>query len=108
MPGWSDETLNDIVDGEIQRLPRDARARLSRFAEIVESYGLAALPSKTTKHIEDKLWELRLTGRDNIARVIYVTAAGRRIVLLSAFVKKTQKTPIRELALARPRARSVT
>ena len=38
-------------------------------------------------------WELRLTGRDRIARALYVTAIGRRVVVVRAFVKKTQKTP---------------
>ena len=108
MSGWTVETFNDIVDGEIQSLPADVRARLSRYAALIEAYGLAALPSRTTKHLENKLWELRLTSRDNIARIIYVTASGRRVVLLSAFLKKTQKTPVRELELARERARSVT
>ncbi len=45
------------------------------------------------KHLEGKLWELRLTGRDGIARALYVTAIRRRVVVVRAFVKKTQKTP---------------
>jgi phage-related protein len=50
---------------------------------------------------------MRLSGRDGIARVIYVTASGRRIVLLHAFTKKTQKTPRRALEIARVRAKMV-
>ena len=60
------------------------------------------------KHLEGKLWELRMTGRDGIARAIYVTAAGRRVVVVRVFIKKTQKTPPRELDIARQRAREVT
>lgn len=45
------------------------------------------------KHLEDKLWEMRLTGKTGIARSIYITASGQRIVVLRTFVKKTQKTP---------------
>ena len=48
-----------------------------------------------------------MTGRDGISRAIYVTAQGRRVVILRAFIKKTQKTPPRELALARQRAKEV-
>ena len=59
------------------------------------------------KHLEDKLWEMRLIGRDGIARAIYVTATGRRIIVLRTFVKKTEKTPKRELELARERAKEV-
>jgi phage-related protein len=48
-----------------------------------------------------------LIGRDGIARVIYVTASGKRVVVVRAFVKKTQRTPRRKLDLARKRAREV-
>ena len=48
-----------------------------------------------------------MTGRDGIARALYVTAIGRRVVVVRAFVKKTQKTPERELELARKRAKEV-
>jgi phage-related protein len=57
------------------------------------------------KHIEGKLWEIRATGRDGIARALYVTTAPRRVIVLCAFVKKTQKTPRREIELALRRAR---
>jgi ribosome-binding protein aMBF1 (putative translation factor) len=43
---------------------------------------------------------LRLTGRDGIARALYVTAVGRRVVVVRAFVKKKQKTPRSEIELA--------
>ena len=59
------------------------------------------------KHLEDKLWELRIRGRDGIARAVYVTAIKRRVVIVRVFVKKTQKTPKHELELARQRAKEV-
>ena len=59
------------------------------------------------KHLGDKLWELRVTGKDGIARAIYVTATGQRVVVVRIFVKKSQKTPPRELELARQRAKEV-
>lgn len=43
---------------------------------------------------------MRLTGRDGIARSIYVAASGRRVVVLRTFVKKTQKMPRREIEIA--------
>jgi phage-related protein len=60
------------------------------------------------KHLEGKLWELRLTGRDGIARALYVTAIGRRVVVVRAFVKKIQKTPSAEIKLALRRAKDIT
>ncbi len=53
------------------------------------------------------LWEMRLSGRDNIGRAIYVVAKGSRLVVVHAFLKKSQKTPGRALDLARRRAKEV-
>jgi len=50
---------------------------------------------------------LRLTGRDGIARALYVTAVGRRVVVVRAFVKKTQKTPRSKVELALQRAKEI-
>jgi phage-related protein len=105
---WLFRTLNKLVDEEIVALPADMQARLLRLGELIEQSGLRALPRDSVKHLEDKLWELRVSGRDGIARAIYVTAAGQRVVIVRVFVKKTQKTPPRELEKARQRAKEVT
>jgi len=104
---WTVVTLNTVVDGEIAALPADMRARLVRLSGLIEQIGFEALPRDAVKHLEGRLWELRIAGRDGISRAIYLTASGRRMVILRAFVKKTQKTPARELELARQRAREV-
>ncbi len=104
---WTFETLNAAVDAEIDALPKDMRTRLARLIGLIQDIGFEALPRDSVKHLEDKLWELRMTGRDGIARAIYVTASGRRVVILRAFVKKTQQTPGRELDIARQRAKEV-
>ena len=105
---WTVLALNAAVAAELDALPEDIRARFTRLTTIIEQAGLTALPRDAVKHLEDRLWELRMTGRDGIARAIYVTASGRRVVVVRAFVKKTQKTPIRELEIARRRAKDVT
>jgi phage-related protein len=51
---------------------------------------------------------MRMKGKDGISRAIYVTARGRRVVVVRVFVKKTQKTPRREIDLALERAKEVT
>jgi phage-related protein len=50
---------------------------------------------------------MRMKGRDGIARAIYITAIGERVVVLHAFDKKTQKTPARAIEIARERAKEV-
>ncbi len=104
---WTVSTLNDVVDAEIEALPVDMRARLVRLSAIIEEHGLEALPRDTADHLEDKLWELRIRGKSGISRAIYVTASGQRVVIVRVFIKKTQKTPNKELRLARERAKDV-
>jgi phage-related protein len=105
---WRVEILNEIVAAEIAALPADMQARFLRLSDRINQAGLESLGEPHVKHLEGKLWELRLTGRDGIARVLYVTAIGRRVVVVRAFVKKTQKTPPAEIKLALRRAKEIT
>jgi phage-related protein len=104
---WIVETLDANVDAELDELPADMRAYLQRIVGLIETYGLEQVREPYLKHLEGRLWEMRLRGRAGIARAIYVTAVGKRVVIVRAFVKKTQKTPQRELTLARARAKEV-
>lgn len=104
---WTVLTLNRLVEDEIKKLPVDMRARLTRMTGLIEQHGFEALPRDTVKHLEDRLWELRVTGRDGISRAIYVTASGKRVIIVKVSVKKTQKTPRNELEIARQRAKEV-
>ena len=105
---WTFATLNAAVDAEIRALPADMQARFLRYGDIIERAGFEGLPRDSVKHLEGRLWELRMTGRAGISRAIYVTAQGRRVVVVRVFRKKTQKTPPRELELARQRAKEIT
>ena len=103
--GWIVETLDATVTAEVEALPADVHGRLNRVVGLIQSLGLGRVGMPHVKHIEGKLWEIRATGRDGIARALYVTTAPRRVIVLCAFVKKTQKTPRREIELALRRAR---
>ena len=104
---WTVETLNAVVDDEIAALPKDMQAAFLRLAERIEAVGLQRVGQPHVKPLSGKLWEMRLSGRDGIARAIYVTAAGRRVVVVHAFVKKSQKTPHAALELAQRRAKEI-
>lgn len=104
---WRVEILNEAVAAEIAALPADMQARFLRLADRIAAAGLESLREPHVKHLEEKLWELRLTGRDGIARVLYVTAVGQRVVVVRAFAKKTQKTPCAEIELALQRAKEI-
>jgi len=104
---WSVEILNDTVAAEIRSLPADMHARFLHLAKRMEEAGLEALREPHVKHLDGKLWEMRLNGREGIARALYVTATGQRVVVLRAFMKKTQKTPRPEIDLALRRAEDI-
>jgi phage-related protein len=104
---WSVEYLDDVAEAEVEDLPKDARASFLRISEMIRSNGLERMREPYVKHLEGKLWEMRLTGRDGIARSLYVTATGRRVVVVHSFVKKTQKTPRRVIDHALRRAKEV-
>jgi phage-related protein len=105
--GWVFVFLNEEVRQELERLPVEVRASFERIVRLVEAMGLERVHEPYIKHLEGRLWEMRLRGKDGIARAIYVTATGRRVVILRAFTKKTQKTPRREIELALQRAKEV-
>ena len=103
MNKWTVVTLDARVDEEISALPVDIQARYSRIVSLIETHGIEQLREPYAKHIAGKLWELRMKGKDGIARAFYVTATGCNVVVVRAFVKKTQKTPRREIELAKAR-----
>lgn len=105
---WSIVFLDDVVQAELDALPRDFRASFERIVGLIQTFGLERVHEPYIKHLEDSLWEMRLRGREGIARAIHVTAIGRRVVVVRVFTKKTQKTPRREIELARQRAKEVT
>ncbi len=104
---WTVETLNTRVDEEIEALPADMRARLSRIAALITTVGLENVREPHIKHIEGQLWELRIKGKDGISRAIYVTAKSKRLVIVRVFIKKTEKTPRSEIEIALQRAQEI-
>jgi phage-related protein len=104
---WTVETLNETVDAELAELPPDMRARLVRISELIESVGLPNVKEPHVRHVRGPLWEIRLKGRAGIVRALYVTAKEQRVVILKAFVKKTERTPTNEIDLALRRAKEL-
>jgi phage-related protein len=105
---WSFVFVNTDARAELDALPLDMRASFERVVRLVQAFGLERVHGPYIRHIEGPIWEMRLRGRDGIARALYVTATGRRVVILRVFTKKAQKTPRREIDLARRRAEEVT
>ena len=104
---WRVEVASEAVEAEIKALPADAQARYLRLVDLIVAHGPQALGMPHARPLEGKLWELRMRGRDGIARAVYVAASGHRVVVLHAFVKKTQKTPRAAIETAKKRMKEV-
>jgi phage-related protein len=104
---WTVSFVNSAAKAEVDGLPLDMQAHFARLTDLFRNHGLGAMREPYAKHLTGKLWELRLKGRDGIARSIYVTASGQRVVVLRTFVKKTEKTPQRELEIAFARIKEI-
>jgi phage-related protein len=104
---WRVEFLDDAVEAELEAMPVDIQASFLRISRLIESEGLHKVREPYVKHLEGPVWEMRMKGRDGIARAAYVTATGQRVVVVHVFRKKTQKTPRREIETALRRAKEV-
>ena len=104
---WSVTFYNDRVEAEISHLAPGFLARFIRYAERMEEFG-PDLGMPHTRAMGGGLFELRIKAAEGIARVFYCTVVDRRIVVLHLFVKKTDKTPLKELEIARRRMKDVT
>jgi phage-related protein len=103
---WLIDYYSEKVRLDVETLPVGIRASYARLTGLLVEFGLS-LRMPHSKSMGDGLFELRPRGSEGIARVMYCTKIGRRIVILHVFIKKTQKTPKRELEIARRRQREV-
>lgn len=88
----------------IQSLPPKHRAKIEREIDLLEEFGIN-LTYPHTRKIEGEnykgLWELRIQFASDISRIFYFIHLGNSFVLLHGFLKKTNKTPERELEIAK-------
>ena len=97
---------SERVQDEILALPDTLAARYVVLTRRMVALG-PNLGEPHTKAFGDGLFELRLKGAEGIARVFFCTLVGRRIVMLHSFIKKTNKTPQRELEIAESRLKEI-
>ena len=103
---WYVTFYSKRVEAEILALPVGLLARFLRYAERMETFG-PDLGMPHTRAMGGGLFELRIKAAEGIARVFFCTVVGRRIVFLHQFVKKSDKTPPKELKIARQRMKEL-
>lgn len=106
MPDWT-VRVHALAEAELKALPADMQARFLRIAELLESFGPQKVGMPHVRPLERKLWEMRMHGRDGIARAVYAAVQGRSLLVLHVFVKKTQATPRSAIETALKRLESV-
>lgn len=103
---WTVNYFNTRVQREIIEWPVGIYADFLRLVFLMEEHG-ADLRRPHSRALGDGLFELRCKGEEGIGRAFYCTMAGRQVVILHSVIKKTQKTPARELKTARKRLKEV-
>lgn len=99
MSAWA-VVIHPHAEPELGALPADMKARFLRVAELLEDLGPQQVGLPHVRPLENKLWEMRLRGRDGIARAVYAAISGQRLIVLHVFVKETQATPRKAIEMA--------
>jgi len=102
MDDWEILYYNEDVQSLIGDWPVGIRAYYARVTERMRSFG-PNLGMPFTRSMEQGLFEIRAKGKEGIGRAFFCTVVDRKIVILHAYIKKSQKTPARELEVARKR-----
>ena len=103
---WQLSYYNAKVAKQLEAWPVGIRAGFLRIIELMQAYG-PDIGVPHTKAMGAGLFEVRAKGREGIGRAFYCTLVGERIVILHAIIKKSDKTPARELTTARARQKEV-
>ena len=100
------EYFHPKVQAEIESWPVDVLADYARIVELLAEYG-PSLRLPHSRAMGEGLFELRPRGSSGIGRAFYCFLLGRRVVVVHAFIKKTQQTPDKELKIARKRTKEI-
>jgi len=103
---WAIEFFDEDVEAETFALPPKILAKMLHIFELIEMAG-AQLGEPYTKPLNDGLFEVRAKAKEGIGRSIYCYQKGRKVIILHSFVKKDQKTPKRDLAIALKRKKEI-
>ncbi|OTA19790.1 hypothetical protein Xbed_02101 [Xenorhabdus beddingii] len=94
------------VEESILNMPPKIQAKMLRLLELMEKHG-ANLGPPHTKFMGDGLFEIRAKAKEGIGRGLFCYLDGPNIYILHTFVKKSAKTPRKDLDLAKDRMRQV-
>jgi len=103
---WKIEFFNETVEDETLAFPDKILAKMLHIFEMIQENG-PNLGKPYTDAFGDGLFEIRAKGQEGIGRSFFCYASGTKIIILHSFVKKTQKTPQKEIDIALKRKKEI-
>mgnify|MGYP001824942129 FL=1 len=104
---WRITFFNEKVKSQALAFPKGILANFLHSLELLEEFG----PSIGMPHIRPVskgLYEVRAQGKEGLGRALYCVVPGRELVIVNVFIKKSRKTPVKEIRLAQKRMKQVT
>ena len=103
---WNITFFSEKVEAETLSFPPGILANFLHVAEMIEEFG-PALGLPYTKSLGEGLFEIRAKGKEGIGRSFFCTVIRQEVIILHSFIKKSQKTPKKEMKIARNRLKEV-
>ena len=104
---WKIEFYDEKVKANIKEWPAGILAKFIWVSDAIEKVGPADIGMPHIRALGQGLFEIRVKAREGIGRAIFCTVKGKVVIILNGFIKKTQKTPPGEIALAKKRMAEV-
>ncbi|MDX2346298.1 MAG: type II toxin-antitoxin system RelE/ParE family toxin [Legionella sp.] len=104
---WEVTFYSEKVMKNVLQWPAGIKAKFIHIMNLIEKYGPVDVGMPFVKSMGDGLFEIRAKGKEGIGRAFFCSIKEKRVIVLHEIIKKTQKTPTKELKIARKRLSEV-
>jgi phage-related protein len=104
---WRITFFNKKVKSQALAFPKGILANFLHSLELLEEFG-PGIGMPHIRLVSKGLFEVRAQGKEGLGRALYCVVPGRELVIVSVFIKKSRKTPVKEIRLAQKRMKEVT
>ena len=104
---WRITFYNEKVKSQALAFPKGILANFLHSLEFLKEFG-PRIGMPYVRPVSKGLFEVRAQGKEGLGRALYCVLPRRELVILNVFVKKSRKTPIKEIRLAQKRMKEVT
>ncbi len=100
---YQDSQGNIPVQDFIYKQSAKVKAKISRYIDLLQDFGLSLGQPFVEKLAGSGVWELKIRHSSNRYRILYFASGGHKFILLHAFLTKTAETPKNEIEIAQSR-----